>query len=73
MSVKVGAAQLEVLINFMENHQELAKGKFNGPSGRDIHKKLWAQLANNLNSLGYGEKSIEKWQKVSRIYTNYNS
>lgn len=64
----------------MEEHRDFAAGRLNCASGKDVHRKLWSELANKLNAAGYGEKTIEKWQKVCiieilklHIYTNCNS
>ncbi|KAJ8964074.1 hypothetical protein NQ314_005157 [Rhamnusium bicolor] len=55
----------DIILEYMEAHNELATGKFIGAAGRQNNKKLWQSLTAKLNSLGYGSKSTEKWQKVS--------
>lgn len=42
-----------------------ARGQFSGPTGKLTQRKLWEELSQKLNSLGYGSKTTEKWQKVS--------
>lgn len=54
----------EVLVSFMEHHDSFAKGKFAGPTGKAIHRQLWERLSSELNALGFGNRSVEKWQKV---------
>nr|CAI5822119.1 unnamed protein product [Callosobruchus analis] len=61
---KVNKVHWEIIVSFMEQHPELARGRFNGPSGREMLKKLWKDLALQLNSTGLGERSVEKWQKT---------
>lgn len=61
---KIREEHWQVLIQFMEENKDFACGKFSTASGREYFKKLWAQLTMKLNSLGYGEKPTEKWQKV---------
>lgn len=63
----VSAEQKFVLVNFMENHPELQKGKF-GPMV--THKQanlLWDKVALELNSKIGSNKNVEKWKKVSII------
>lgn len=61
---KLNEEHWHVLIEFMENHRDFACGRFSGVNGREIHRKLWSEVVNLLNSLGYGTRTIEKWQKV---------
>lgn len=65
MSCKLTNDHWEVLVTFMEKHPQFARGQFSGPSGKIGQKKMWEELAARLNSLGHGEKTTEKWQKVS--------
>lgn len=63
----VSAKQKYLLVNFMEDHPELQKGKF-GPIV--THKQanlLWNELAMELNSIIGANKNAEKWKKVSII------
>ncbi|XP_072399675.1 uncharacterized protein [Diabrotica undecimpunctata] len=64
MSFKLTEGHWNVLLEFMEQHKEFAKGQFSGPTGRIIQRKLWEELAQLLNSLGEGSKPVEKWQKT---------
>ncbi|KAJ8913350.1 hypothetical protein NQ315_008740 [Exocentrus adspersus] len=63
MSFKVREAHWQVLHEEMDKNAVLATGKFVGPKGRENYKKLWDEAAKKLNSLGYGLKSTDKWQK----------
>ncbi|KAJ8914900.1 hypothetical protein NQ315_016054 [Exocentrus adspersus] len=62
-NVKVREAHWQVLYEEMDKNAVLATGKFVGPKGRENYKKLWDGAAKKLNSLGYGVKSTDKWQK----------
>lgn len=65
MSFKVKEAHWELMVSFMEEHHFLATGRFVAPNARNNAKLLWKELSDQLNALGYGERSPEKWQKVS--------
>ena len=58
----------EVLVSFLEQHKELATGRFLGPNGKQKHKNLWNELSLKLNSLGFGQRSSDKWQKVHFLH-----
>lgn len=64
MSFKVQGTHWEILINYMENHKDFARGRISGPTGRETLRKLWQELALQLNAAGLGERPVEKWQKV---------
>lgn len=57
-----------MIADFMEEHIELARGRLSCANARDEFKRLWAELTNSLNSLGYGTRNTEKWQRVSIIH-----
>lgn len=52
----------EILINYIEENPDLAKGHFSGPTRKETQRKLWIELA---SILGFGKKTIQKWQKVN--------
>ncbi|VEN50352.1 unnamed protein product [Callosobruchus maculatus] len=68
MSIKLTEQHWQIIVNFMELHPDFARNRVKGPTGRDTMKKLWGELASQLNSLGLGERSIQKWQKT---WTDY--
>lgn len=68
MSFKLKDPHWEMIISFLENNKDMAMGRFFGPEGKHQIKRLWQDLAASLNSLGLGERSPEKWQKVVNIY-----
>ncbi|CAG9761210.1 unnamed protein product [Ceutorhynchus assimilis] len=55
----------------MMANPELARGRIISAQGRKDYTKMWTILSEKLNSLGLGEKSIEKWQKSWSDY-KYN-
>ncbi|CAG4985858.1 unnamed protein product [Colias eurytheme] len=62
--VRSSSDQLLVLLEFMENHGDLAR-PLPGVQGRVRSEQLWADLTNILNALGDGvSKTTEKWKKV---------
>lgn len=67
---KASNAHWSVIVNYMEGHRELLTNKFNHVDGDNLrNKKHWEELTNNLNGLGYGCKSGDKWQLVSTSTT----
>lgn len=51
-------------ISFAEEHPELVTNKFTGATGRASLNNLWQHITNGLNSLGFGEKTVDEWRKV---------
>ncbi|XP_018578587.1 uncharacterized protein LOC108916773 isoform X2 [Anoplophora glabripennis] len=51
------------IVQYCEMYPQIIKSKFENFQGdkRDI-RNLWEELTDQLNGLGYGKKSIEKWQ-----------
>lgn len=68
MAFKISESHWQLLCAFMESHPDFATGKFTGPKGKAVHRQLWEQLSHELNSLGLGTRTVEKWQKVSVYY-----
>lgn len=64
-NIRIKDDHWQVMLNFMEIHPQFARGQFVGPTGKSSQRKLWYELSGQLNSLGHGSKSVEKWQKVS--------
>ncbi|CAH1118225.1 unnamed protein product, partial [Phaedon cochleariae] len=64
MSFKMNSSHWQLMVCFMEQHDAFAKGKFAGPTGKAMHRKLWERLSAELNALGFGSRSVEKWQKT---------
>lgn len=66
---KVAAEQKEILVDFMCDHMDFARGKLLGPEGKITSNNLWLVLCQQLNSVG-PEKSLTQWQRVS--HNNFN-
>lgn len=65
MAFKVTSTHWEIMIDFMEAHPDLARGRItSGPNGKDVMRKLWTELTVQLNACGLGERCVQKWQKV---------
>ncbi|KAJ8710259.1 hypothetical protein PYW07_009625 [Mythimna separata] len=56
--------QSDTLLNFLDEHRDLARGRLRGGDGSAHSKRLWKELCNMLNSMGGSTKSIQQWQKV---------
>lgn len=66
MSVfKLKADHLLTMVEFMENNREFATGRLTVLNAREKFRALWQELTNLLNALGYGSRTVEKWQKVN--------
>lgn len=63
-SFKVREVHWQIVTDYMENHPDFAKGRLNHSEARLQYRKMWEELTEQLNSAGYGQKSVEKWQKV---------
>ncbi|XP_067633783.1 uncharacterized protein [Eurosta solidaginis] len=73
MSQQTNAAQLKLLVEFMEKHNALAKNSLqNTNNGRAKKKQLWSKLTDLLNSNGPPVKVTQAWQKVWTDY-KYNT
>ncbi|XP_072389572.1 uncharacterized protein [Diabrotica undecimpunctata] len=62
--MRVRMKHWEMLLSFCEEYPELITNKFNGSEGRAKGIAVWQTVTTKLNSLGYGEKSIEGWRKT---------
>nr|CAI5869231.1 unnamed protein product [Callosobruchus analis] len=51
------------VLTFFEAHPDLSHGRLKGLNARERAKQLWVELTRKLNSLGFGERSVDKWQK----------
>ncbi|CAI6352410.1 unnamed protein product [Macrosiphum euphorbiae] len=57
-------AQKEALVEFMENHPDLRKGKFSINFTTAIAKKMWVECQTMLNSIPGPSKEWHEWRKV---------
>lgn len=64
--------QFEMLLNFMENHQQLVSGKLEVNFTIRDRQRLWEELSEKLNAAGNGSrKDAEKWRKVMLLFSFY--
>lgn len=59
--------QIETLLNFLDEHRDLARGRLRSVEGNVQAKRLWEELCNILNSMGGCTKTIQQWQKVPSV------
>lgn len=60
--------QRQIMLQFMEEHPDMAQNRLQGLEGKKRSEILWEQLAKELNSCGHGvTKSTDKWIKVNII------
>ncbi|XP_053958093.1 uncharacterized protein LOC128863146 [Anastrepha ludens] len=73
MSQQTNAAQLNIMVKYMERHDSLAKNSLqSAANGRSKKKQLWDKLTELLNSNGPPVKPTKGWQKVWTDY-KYNT
>ncbi|KAL0849017.1 hypothetical protein ABMA28_013390 [Loxostege sticticalis] len=58
------AAQIETLLNFLEEHRDLARGILRSVEGRANSHRLWESICTTLNAMGGCTKTTKQWQKV---------
>lgn len=63
--MKFNSEHHEVILTFAEKHPEIITNKHMGPQGYQNNKVLWEQLKDHLNSLGYGNLTVNEYKKVS--------
>ncbi|KAL4718137.1 hypothetical protein ACJJTC_016813 [Scirpophaga incertulas] len=56
--------QIDTLLNFLDEHRDLAVGKLRNIEGKVQAKRLWEELCNTLNSMGGCTKTVQQWQKL---------
>lgn len=63
--MKTRPEQWAVILDFLEEHPELVTNKYVGHTGDRLNvNKLWQSLTTQLNCMGFGIKSTEKWKEV---------
>lgn len=58
--------QIELLINIMENHKDLVRGRLRLKEARTKSKKLWEECATLLNITVGAYTSVVEWNKVRK-------
>ncbi|XP_030036676.2 uncharacterized protein LOC115452319 [Manduca sexta] len=66
------AAQVSALVDFMQEHSELAKGLVSTGSERDDLEAKWKEITCTLNSMGGAIKSVDKWKQTWRDFKANN-
>lgn len=63
--MRVRSEHWEVLLSSCEENPQLITNRFSGFEGRAKGNALWQNIAIKLNSMGFGEKTVDGWRKVS--------
>lgn len=58
-------SQFEIMLNFMTEHPQLAKGYIKAADGKEVTNDLWARLVEDLNAAGPPMREVVGWKKVS--------
>ncbi|XP_022818281.1 uncharacterized protein LOC111350815 [Spodoptera litura] len=56
--------QVDTLLNFLDEHRDLARGHLRSVEGKLQAKRLWDEVCNLLNAMGGCTKTVTQWQKV---------
>lgn len=59
-------------LELAECNPEIITNKFIGVNARNRSVSLWERVKVSLNSLGFGEKTVEEWKKVANKYCKCN-
>ncbi|XP_017461173.1 PREDICTED: uncharacterized protein LOC108354504 isoform X2 [Rhagoletis zephyria] len=59
------------MIDFMENHSQLAKGILKTANGKSTSNSLWKTLVEDLNAAGPPTRDVAGWKKVWADYKNH--
>ncbi|XP_028151379.1 uncharacterized protein LOC114344754 [Diabrotica virgifera virgifera] len=62
--MRVRTEHWEILLSFCEENPQLITNKFIGSDRRTKGIALWKTVSTALNSLGYGQKTIDGWKKT---------
>lgn len=66
--MRVQADHWAIILECAEKNPQIITNKFSGLNGRRENIELWQNLTIKLNSLGFGEKTVEGWKKVGSKY-----
>lgn len=68
MAYKVTLNQIELLLQFLEQHRPLGLGRVRGREGNLLSQRMWQRCADSLNSeAGGAVKSAKDWKTVSSL------
>ncbi|KAI8428157.1 hypothetical protein MSG28_002403 [Choristoneura fumiferana] len=59
-------AQVSALMDYMQEHSDVAKGMMSSGLEREDIEAQWRDLTTMLNSMGGAVKSTEKWKQDSQ-------
>uniref|UniRef100_A0A6P7GWX7 Regulatory protein zeste n=1 Tax=Diabrotica virgifera virgifera TaxID=50390 RepID=A0A6P7GWX7_DIAVI len=62
--LKTHPSQWAIFLDFAEKNPQILTKKFDGVNGRKKYLELWEEITEVLNSMGYLNKSVDKWQKA---------
>ncbi|XP_046810838.1 uncharacterized protein LOC124420775 [Lucilia cuprina] len=63
--------QYEIMVDFMVQHSDLAKGHLNASNAKSKSRELWERLSLDLNAAGPPTHEVEKWKKVWADYKQH--
>lgn len=61
---KTNPLQWSVFLDFAEEHPVILTKKFDSIRGKNGYNELWNEISTILNSMGFSQKTTDKWQKV---------
>ncbi|CAG9771443.1 unnamed protein product [Ceutorhynchus assimilis] len=61
--MRLNSEHYEIIVNFAERHPEIITNKVVGLNSREKFQKVWDDLANKLNSLGYGTLTVAEYKR----------
>lgn len=62
-------AQVAALLDFMQEHSDVAKGVVNSGLEKEDLDAQWKFITSTLNSMGGAVKSVDKWKQVRVLST----
>ncbi|XP_075149933.1 uncharacterized protein LOC142224011 [Haematobia irritans] len=63
-NVNTKQRQFEIMLNFMKEHPQLAKGYIKAPEAKQATNNLWSRLTEELNAAGPPMREVVGWKKV---------
>ncbi|XP_036340439.1 uncharacterized protein LOC118749765 [Rhagoletis pomonella] len=64
-------AQFELMVDFMEEHPQLAKGQLKTSNAKASANILWKRLMEDLNSCAQPTRDVAGWKRVWADYKNH--
>ncbi|XP_064472656.1 myb-related transcription factor, partner of profilin-like [Ornithodoros turicata] len=63
-SARTTAEQYEIMVQYMQEHENLLRGTFSPAYTAQQRERDWGQLVERLNSAGGAVKTVERWRKA---------